>query len=441
MSLTEGGRLTRESARKLRASARSSNPDPELAQALATLAHRKLTDAAAATHDGDDTFRRIYLRSQQPANYASVGGAAAPLRRASTGETWRAHATERGQTARIASRVAAILEEGGVNEALVNNKMFFGSNETGASEYLERFDGNVKMARAEFFASQQASSSSSSGTARRRTAQGHWTTVAGSTQKDAREGLMQRLRSSGGLVPLDSEQRRRRVSEHAARRQAARRQREEQRSQTVLGLLLNYDETRTADERGAEEMKLTRGMRTKRDALSGRGVAGSLEGPASQPVGQEEANRTLLWGPGNRKQKGFTTAETARRESEIVGLGGGGAAREYDRLRAGGRLTNAELGFSHKFPDNHDFRDPNVCTEAGLRRQNIALLAECDAQRPLKFEADQTRREWKGPVVWHPADQSDAARQRRGTQPGSGRSRWGLRKRLSGGHLVIVPPS
>ena len=133
--------------------------------------------------------------------------------------------------------------------------------------------------------------------------------------------------------------------------------------------------------------------------------------------------------------------ETARRESEIIGLGGGGAAREYDRLRAGGRLTNAELGFSHKFPDNHDFRDPNVCTEADLRRQNIALLAECDAQRPLKFETDQTRREWKGPVVWRPADQSDATRQRRGTEPGSGRSRWGLRKRLSGGHLVIVPPS
>ena len=56
---------------------------------------------------------------------------------------------------------------------------------------------------------------------------------------------------------------------------------------------------------------------------------------------------------------------------------------------------------------------------------------------------DKTRREWKGPVVWHPPEDNSegATARRRSTVPGSSRARWGVEKRIHNDQLVIVPPT
>ena len=56
---------------------------------------------------------------------------------------------------------------------------------------------------------------------------------------------------------------------------------------------------------------------------------------------------------------------------------------------------------------------------------------------------DKTRREWKGPVVWHPPEDNaeGATARRRSTVPGSSRARWGVEKRIHNDQLVIVPPT
>jgi len=296
--------------------------------------------------------------------------------------SWRRYSTEQGQTQRINEHADHILREG-INLAKINNKMFFGSNATGNSEYLAQFDGGVSMARATLATKPQDEASM------RAAAEEHWSVVAGSTQKDTRESLMQRLRSTGGLESMDLFAQTVAGEKEKANRQQARQARAERRKGIVLGLRLNYSDNRSEAERASAEAKLTRSLRTKRDSLSARQTTSfEFEGcpgrRSARPVGQEQANRTLLWGGGNAQAKGFTTAETARRMAEIVPLGGD-QEREYDTLREGGRLTNAELGFAHKFQ-----QQGQVCTEADLRASNIKLLAACDEQRRLTFDNDMT---------------------------------------------------
>ena len=67
------------------------------------------------------------------------------------GDSWRNYTTERGQTARISARAKEMLAAP-VNAALGKNKLFFGRDETGDSEYLGEFDGGAKMVRAQFLA-------------------------------------------------------------------------------------------------------------------------------------------------------------------------------------------------------------------------------------------------------------------------------------------------
>ena len=447
--------MSRESARKLADTART---DPELMAALRTLAAKKAAsdDArsfassdfrsghSSALHSGRseatsemDTFRRIYLQSRNSLPDTPKGEQQGE---ADDGQpSWRRYSTARGESSRIQDRTRQIVETGGINAALVNNKMFFGSQQTGNSEYLGQYDGGVKMARAALATKQQNEESMA------RAAEQHWNIVAGSAHKGSQEALMQRLRVSGGFDPIDAATQSAMVLNDTANRRMSRSLRKEKRAKTVLGLRLNYPDSRSEQQREAEEFKLTRGMRTKRDSQSARQTSTfELEGcpdrRSSRPIGQEEANRTLIWGPGNAQAKGFKTQDTARWESEIVPLGDDAKhVREYDRLRAGGRLTNAELGFSFQFKDGHDFTK-EVCSESDLRRANIGLLKACDDQRRLKFDSDQTRREWKGPVVYKASAEMEAGR-KRSTIPGSSGAVWGLEKRLSAGHLVVVPPS
>ena len=79
-------------------------------------------------------------------------------------------------------------------------------------------------------------------------------------------------------------------------------------------------------------------------------------------------------------------------------------------------LTNQELGYFYEFKEGSA-----PVSEAEVRAANIKLLAAADNLRPLynptgpknggKSKAsrpggndDMTRREWKGPVVWHASE-------------------------------------
>ena len=195
----EKGKLTQDSARALRSSARSNPSDAELRAALLTLAAKKAESTGSSfgaqsdrpyPHPGDDTWRRVYLRSQN-ANYGDESSDDEQAYKGQNGgDSWRDFTTARGQTARIEGRVGEILKKP-PNASMGKNKLFFGRDETGLSDYLENFDGGAKMKRAEFFAKHGASADPALA---RAAAEEVWPVVAGRVRKDPRESLMERLR-------------------------------------------------------------------------------------------------------------------------------------------------------------------------------------------------------------------------------------------------------
>lgn len=449
--LVEKGKLTRDSARALRSSARSNPSDTELKAALLTLAAKKAESTGSSfgsqsdrpyPHPGDDTWRRVYLRSQN-ANYNdSPSDDEQEYKGQNGGDSWRDFTTARGQTARIDERIQEILRHP-PNASMGKNKLFFGRDETGLSDYLDNFDGGAKMKHAEFIA--KHGDNADPGLARA-AAEEVWPVVAGQVRKDPRESLMERLRSTSGLSMVD-DRRERRETEKLERRQSMAK-RQQQRNATVLGLNLNYPDSRTEEERREANYLNTRSLRTKRDSKSPRKLqTWEMEGVPSytqgeeRPIGQEAANRTLIWGDGNSKAKGFETLETARRNAAIIPVVDPPPPKEKP-------LTNAELGFYYQFKE-----DGPPVSEAEVRAENIKLLAAADNLRKYynhtgkvhggKSKAgendDKTRREWKGPVVWHPPedDEPGATARRRSTIPGSARARWGIEKRLLNQQLVI----
>jgi hypothetical protein len=456
--LVEKGKLTRDSARALRSSARSNPSDAELKKALLTLAAKKAESMDGSSfgsgggggesdrpfpHPGNDTWRKIYLRSQNK-DYSDAGSEdeQSVYQGQNGGDSWRDFTTARGQTARIESRVDEILQQP-PNASMGKNKLFFGRAETGLSDYLDNFDGGAKMKRADFFAKHGADADPALA---RAAAEEVWPVVAGQVRKDPRESLMERLRSTSGLGMVEDTQQRR-ESENVERRQSAM-QRKQARNSTVLGVNLNYPDERTDTSRREADLLNKRSLRTKRDSKSPRklqtwemeGVPTYKQGDA-RPVGQVAANQSLIWGDGNTKAKGFETLQTARENAAIIPVVDPPPPKEKP-------LTNQELGFFYQFKE-----DAKPVSEAEVRAENIKLLAASDNLRKYynstgklhggKSAAgpndDKTRREWKGPVVWQPTEDNEpgATARRRSTNPGSARARWGVEKKIVNQQLVI----
>lgn len=231
-------------------------------------------------------------------------------------ESWRAFATERGQTARVAKRSEEVLKliiEKKYNTSKGKNTLFFGSGGMPKSEYQEKLDGGVEMDRHMRRASVKLDGAPD--TARRRmAAMNDWGTVAALTQKGGSETLLQRLRSSANHGSSFAEQEERRKQERRKTRDTRLAQREGQ----VQGLYANYAEDQPMSRH--DQFKLLRGMRSQRDSLTpaGRMPCYGAPGLAQQPLGQTAANKSLLWGVGNEQMKGFRTDGDEAFDSSII---------------------------------------------------------------------------------------------------------------------------
>ena len=382
----EGGRLSRDSAQSLRESARSNPSDSQLRDALLVLAAKKAGSQASSRAASDaggssvpagaDTWRKIYLQSRAT-DYAAEDEAVV-YNGQNGGDSWRNYTTERGQTARISARAKEMLAAP-VNAALGKNKLFFGRDETGDSEYLGEFDGGAKMARAQFMADSKGAPSPELA---RAAAEEAWQVVAGAKKKDAREALMQRLRSSSSLDytfdPLARPSESQAYLDAAVKRRESAVARVKERDSTVLGINLNYPDDRSEEERRLADLKNKRSLMTKRDASSPRKLCTwEMEGVPGQqpyqprPVGQVAANKTLIWGDGNSHVKLYTNPETARLAEAIIPVKDPPPPKEKP-------LTNAELGFYYEFKEGQA-----PVSEQDLMKSQALLGESVDKLRPL----------------------------------------------------------
>jgi hypothetical protein len=130
-----------DSSRQLWAHLKSARAkdDKELVAALRTI---KLK--AELSMSRQSMLSQQQQQQQQPEATRDSHRSASVDLAAAGGESWREYATERGKTARISRRIDEILEKP-VNNAKINNQMFFGKAKFPMSEYQDKLTGGVRM--------------------------------------------------------------------------------------------------------------------------------------------------------------------------------------------------------------------------------------------------------------------------------------------------------